>query len=62
MVARTKQAICLSVWYDQNCNMMRVGQNRMHKPYMTVYLVVSLPRIPYIHRYYMVLANATYDV
>jgi len=24
---------------------------------MTVYLVLSLPKIPYIHRIYMVLAN-----
>jgi len=37
----------------------RVGQNRMYAPYMTVYLVVSLPQIPYIHRMYMVLANPT---
>jgi len=27
--------------------------------YMTVYLVISLPKIPYIHRIYMVLANPT---
>jgi len=27
---------------------------------MTVYLVISLPKIPYIHRIYMVLANPTY--
>jgi hypothetical protein len=26
---------------------------------MTVYLVDSLPRIPYVHRVYMVLANPT---
>jgi hypothetical protein len=35
----------------------RVGQNRIYTPYMTVYLVISLPKIPYIHRTYMVLAN-----
>ena len=28
-------------------------------PYMTVYLVISLPKMPYIHRIYMVLANPT---
>jgi hypothetical protein len=28
----------------------------MYAPYMTVYLLISLPKIPYIHRY-MVLAN-----
>ena len=37
--------------------MCRVGQNRIYTPYMTVYLVTSLPKIPYIHRIYMVLAN-----
>ena len=35
----------------------RVGQNRINAPYMTVHLVISLPKIPYIHRIYMVLAN-----
>ena len=37
----------------------RVGQNRINTPYMTVYLVVFLPKILYIHRIYMVLANPT---
>ena len=27
----------------------RVGQNRIYAPYMTGYLVISLPKIPYIH-------------
>jgi hypothetical protein len=27
---------------------------------MTVYLVISLPKIPYMHRIYMVLANPTH--
>jgi hypothetical protein len=40
--------------------MYRVGQNRKYTPYMTVYLMVSLPKIPYIHRIYMVLANPIY--
>jgi len=39
--------------------MHRVGQNRILTPYMTVYLVISLPKIPYMHRIYMVLANPT---
>ena len=26
---------------------------------MTVYLVIPLPKLPYIHRIYMVLANST---
>jgi len=40
---------------------VRGGQNRIYAPYMTVYLVVSLPKIPYIHRIYRVLANPKYD-
>jgi len=44
-----------------HCSVMhRVGQNRIYTPYMTVYLVVSLPKIPYLHRIYMVLANLSY--
>jgi len=35
----------------------KVGQNRIYTPYMTVYLLISLPKIPYIHRINMVLAN-----
>jgi hypothetical protein len=42
--------------------MSRVGQNRINTPYMTVYLVISLPKIPYIHRIYMVLANPIYEL
>ena len=41
--------------------MTRVGQNRIYTPYTTVYLVISLPKIPYVHRIYMVLANPIYD-
>ena len=35
------------------------GQNRIYPPYMTVCLVITLHKIPYIHRIYMVLANPT---
>jgi len=42
-------------------HMSRVGQNRIYTPYMTVFLVISLPKIPYINRIYMVLANPTYE-
>jgi hypothetical protein len=35
----------------------RVGQHRIYTPYMTVYLVVFLPKIPYLHRIPNVLAN-----
>ena len=37
----------------------RVGQSRTNTPYMTIYLVISLPKIPYVHRIYMVLDNPT---
>jgi len=37
----------------------RVGQNRMYALYMTVCLMISLPKTPYIHRKHMVLANPT---
>jgi hypothetical protein len=40
--------------------MHRVGQNRIYAPYMTVYLVISLPKTPYTHRIYRVLANPTH--
>jgi len=30
----------------------RVGQNRTYTPYMTVYLVIFLPKLPYIHHIY----------
>jgi hypothetical protein len=36
---------------------LRVGQNRTYAPYMTVHLLISLPKIPYIYRIIMVLAN-----
>jgi len=38
----------------------RVGQNRIFTPYMTVYLVISLPKILHTHRIYTVPANPTY--
>jgi len=38
----------------------RVGQNRINAPYMTVYLAMSPPKVPCIHRIYVVLANPTY--
>jgi hypothetical protein len=42
-----------------SCLVFRVGQNRIYTLYMTVYLVIPLPKILYIHRIYMVLANPT---
>ena len=38
----------------------RVGQNRIYTYIYTVYLVISKPKIPYVHRIYMVLANPRY--
>jgi len=50
---------CGSPFFERwpECVMHRVGQNRIYTPYMTVYLVISLPRLLYIHPIYMVLAN-----
>jgi len=31
----------------------RVGQHCLYTPYITVYLVIALPKIPYIHRVYI---------
>ena len=42
---------------DACLKMCRVGQNRIYTPYMAVLLVISLPKILYTHRVYMVLAN-----
>jgi hypothetical protein len=54
-------------WYfmlhaEISSDIRRVGQNRIYTPYMTVYLVISPPKIAYIHRIYMVLANPRYTV
>jgi len=40
----------------------RVGQNRIHTPYMTVYLVISMPEILCIHRTRVVLASDSHKV
>jgi hypothetical protein len=37
----------------------RVGQNRIYTYIYTVYLVISKPKMPYVHHIYMVLANPT---
>jgi len=42
------------------CHKHRVGHNCIYTPYMTVYSVISLPKTPYTHRIYMVLANPTH--
>ena len=40
----------------------RVGQNRIYTYINTVYLVISKPKIPYVHRIYMVLANPSHTL
>ena len=40
--------------------MCRVGQHRIYTPCMSVYLVIYLPKVPYMHHIYMVLANPTH--
>jgi len=46
------------VWvWVRTSKVCRVGQSRIYTPYMTVYLVISLPKIPYVDRIYMILAN-----
>ena len=47
--------ICLRLQYP--AYIPRFGQSRIYSPYMTIYLVISLPNKPYVHRIYMVLAN-----
>jgi len=42
--------------------MVRVGQNRLCTPCMTVYLMISLPNVRYTDGIYMVMANAMYGV
>ena len=44
-------------WY--RVYIYRVGQNQIYTPYLTVHLVIFLPRIPCVHRKYMVQANPT---
>ena len=41
-------------------SLLGFGQNRIYAPYMTVYLVISLPRIPCMHHIHVVMANPTY--
>ena len=40
--------------------MPRVGQNRIYALYMTIYLVLSLPKTPYTHRIFRVRDNPTH--
>jgi hypothetical protein len=66
IASSTKEKLCWQVSHSHTshcrgtCPVPRVGQNRIYTPYMTVYLVIFLPKIPYIHRICRVLANPTY--
>jgi hypothetical protein len=50
------QCVCV-VFGREITRICRVGQNRIYTPYTTVGLVNFLPKIPYMHRICMVLAN-----
>ena len=39
----------------------RVGQHRIYTPYVTVYLVTALPKIPCVHRIYMLNYSKPYS-
>jgi hypothetical protein len=39
-----------SPWRGPECHIHRAGQNRLYTLYMTVYLGISLPKVPYAHR------------
>ena len=48
--------ICTFLWLAESaaqCNICRVGQNRIYTLYMTVCMVNSLPKILYTHRIYI---------
>jgi hypothetical protein len=40
------------IWY-MIYDICRVGQNRISAPYMTVCIVISLLKLPYVHRIYL---------
>jgi hypothetical protein len=50
-----------STWkWNSERYMSKVSQDRIHTLYMTVCLVIFLPKLPEIHRIYGVLANPTH--
>jgi len=50
-VSRESDFILFS--WDEGRDLRRVGQNRISAPYMTVCMVISLLKIPYVHRIYL---------
>ena len=54
MIARfVKKAARMSDCTSESSVMFKVGQNCIYTPYMTVYLVISLPKIPCICNVYL---------
>jgi hypothetical protein len=53
-------AWALALVEQQQGSFVGLARTYMYTPYMTVYLVTSLPKTPYIHRMYRVLANPTH--
>jgi len=52
----------LRVWAQgSELHIHRVDQKRMHTPYITVYSVISLPKLPYIHNTYGFVQPYTFD-
>ena len=49
----TPTPACMCVLPHPHAHMCRVGQNRTYTSYMTLHLVISLPKIPYIHCKYV---------
>jgi hypothetical protein len=54
---------CVGAWNSSFTHLWshtcRVGQDRIYTPYMTVYLVISLPKMPQIYRMHLALAYPT---
>ena len=61
--ARVLQVYNEKIQQDRNScqrHISRDGHNLNYEPYMTIYLAISLPKIPCIHCIYRVLANPTH--
>jgi len=58
--AVSSEALVAYIRFMSICIIGRVGQNRIYTYIVTLHLVMSKPKIPYVHRIYMVLANPIY--
>jgi hypothetical protein len=54
-----KPRIRIHTWFWPTLCAIRVGQNRINMLYMSISLIKSQPRKPYVHRIYMVLLANT---